>query len=127
MKLAVFLRTSFLALGLLAGTAVVNAQDLNAVRARMEQRLSAIDALKERQLVGENNRGYLEPRASLTPADDKVLSDENSDRGAVYAALAAQTGSNSDLVGRQRAKAIAASSRRGVWIQAPDGSWFQKN
>ena len=95
---------TFLALAALAlagGTVTAHAQDMNAVRQRMEQRLSSLDALKDKGLVGENNRGYLEARGALSPADSSAVAAENADRGIVYAAIARQTGSNSDqLAGR---------------------------
>ena len=55
-----------------------------------------------------------------------MVSDENADRAEVYAAIAAQTGSTTDEVGRLRASKIAAVSKRGVWVQSPDGNWRQK-
>ncbi len=125
MKTTLF-RVVLLTLSLGLGVAEIRAQDLNAVRARMEQRLSAVDQLKDRKALGENNRGYLEPRASLAPADEKIMSEENADRGAVYAALAAQFGVPADEVGRKRAEKIAGASRPGVWIQMPDGTWVEK-
>ena len=126
MKSTLFFRSLFLVTALSLGSAVVHAEDIGAVKARMEQRLSAVDGLKDRKVVGENNRGYLEERASLKPDEQQVVSSENSDRAAVYAAIAAQYGTSSDDVGRQRATKIAATSRAGVWIQSPDGSWAQK-
>ena len=126
MKSTLVFRILFLFASLMLGAAIVHAEDLGAIKARMEQRQSAVDALKDRKLFGENNRGYLEARASLTPSDEKIMSDENADRAAVYAAIAAQTGSTSDQVGRLRATKIAASSKRGVWVQSPDGNWAEK-
>lgn len=127
MKPTLFFRFLFLAVAMVLGAAVVHAQNLGAIKARMEQRISAIDALKDRGLVGENNQGFLEPRGSLTPGDQKVVSDENADRRAVYAAIAAQTGASADDVGHRRAEQIAGASKAGVWIQAADGSWSQKH
>lgn len=109
-----------------AGAAAVQAQDPG-LKARMEQRLGSVDSLKDRRLVGENNRGLLEPRGSLTPDDEKVMSDENADRAAVYAFIARQTNTSPEVVGRMRAERIAQSSKPGVWIQAPNGQWYQKN
>lgn len=126
MKATLLFRILFVVASLVIGTAVVHAESLSAVKARMEQRQGTVDALKERQLVGENNRGYLEARGSLKPSEEKTVSDENADRGIVYAALAEQTGSTSDQVGRMRATKIAASSKGGVWVQSQDGSWAQK-
>lgn len=120
-------RLLFLLVAAGLGAAVVRAEDLNAVKARMEQRQSAVDGLKERHLVGENNRGYLESRANLSEGDQKIVSDENADRRTAYAALAAKSGASTESVGRQRAQYFALNSRRGVWIQDPSGEWRQKS
>lgn len=116
-----------LAIGLLSGVSVARAEDLGAIKARMEQRVGTVDELKDRQVVGENNRGYLEARASLKPNEEKIVSDENADRSAVYQAIAQQTGSSADAVGRLRASKIASASKPGVWIQTPQGAWQQKH
>ena len=104
---------------------VLHAQDLGAVKARMAQRLSKLDELKAKGAVGENNRGFVEARAS-DPAAGAVISAENSDRETVYAALAKQTGTSADQVGRARAKQIASGSAAGVWVQKEDGAWHKK-
>ena len=104
----------------------LRAADLGAVKQRMAQRLPAIDAMRDRGAVGENNRGFLEARGALSAVDNKTVADENSDRGAVYAALAQQTGSTADLVGRARAKQIAQGSKPGVWLQNEKGEWYKK-
>jgi uncharacterized protein YdbL (DUF1318 family) len=121
-----FFRLFLLMAALFGGAALGRAEDLNVVKGRMDQRVGAIDALKDRGLVGENNRGFLEPRGNLSGADQAVVSDENSDRRTVYSALAAQTGTSPDAVGRQRANQIATRSKRGVWVQDPGGEWRQK-
>lgn len=102
------------------------AQDLGAVRNQMEARLPAINELKQRQAVGETNRGFLEVRGTVSGAEQQVVSDENSDRRKVYAALAKQTGASPDEVGRQRALKIASLAKRGHWVQEPNGDWRQK-
>lgn len=112
-----------LALGL--GNASVHAQDLGAVRARIAQRLSKVDELKTKGAIGENNRGFLEVRGG-DPEAAGVVSAENADREAVYAALAKQTGSSPEQIGRARAKQIAGNSSGGVWVQRDDGSWAKK-
>lgn len=128
MKSVLLLRfLAVLAIALFAGVAPLHAQDMGALKARMEQRQPAVDGLKDRGAAGENNRGYLEARGSLGGEDQKIISDENSDRRTVYAAIAAETGTNADVVGKARAAKIAATSRRGVWLQAVDGNWYQKN
>ena len=120
-------RMLFLALSFVFGAAVVRAEDLGTIKARMEQRQGTVDALKGQGLVGENNQGLLEPRGSLAADQQKTVSDENADRQNVYAAIASQSGTSPDVVGRARAAKIAASSRPGVWIQAVDGAWSQKH
>lgn len=105
--------------------ATLQAQDLGAVRARMAQRLPQIDALKQQGALGEDNRGYLSVRENQGNAA-AVTAEENRDRGVVYEAIAKQTGSTSDAVGRARAKQIAAGSASGVWLQKEDGSWYRK-
>lgn len=105
---------------------MLRAQGLNEQRQRMEKRLPSIDALKDRGAVGENNRGYLEARTSLAADASRLVEDENSDRAAVYGALAQKTGSTAEQVGRARARQIAQNSRPGVWVQREDGQWAKK-
>ncbi len=122
-----FYRLLFLSVALLLGIATVtaHAEDLGAVKARMSQRLAKLDEFKAKGVLGENNRGFVELRGGDTAAGD-VMAEENKDRGEVYAALAKQTGSSAEQVGKVRAKQIAAGSAAGVWIQHEDGSWHRK-
>jgi uncharacterized protein len=126
MKTALIFRVLFLAVSLLFGTAIVRAEDLGAVKARMNQRLESITALKARGHAGETNRGYLEARGSVSGEEQKLISDENSDRRVVYAAIAAKTSADPEQVGRARAQKLAAEAKRGEWVQGPDGNWAQK-
>ena len=116
-----------LAAVLALGATGVAAQTAEAVRARMEQRQSAVDALKDRGIAGENNRGYLEARGPAGAADQKTISDENADRREAYGFIARQTGADADSVGRRRAQQIAIGSKRGVWIQDMSGEWRKKS
>jgi len=123
-----WIRSLFALVALLAVVVATNlrAADLGAVKQRMSQRLPAIDALRDRGAVGENNRGFLDARGALSALDNKTMSDENADRSAVYAALAQQTGTSADQVGRARAKQIAQGSKPGVWLQRENGEWYKK-
>ncbi len=112
------------ALCLLAAPAF--AESSAAIRGRMEQRLPQIDALKAQEVLGENNRGFLEERKNGTAGASTIVADENRDREAVYALLASQTGATADSVARARAKQIAANSRAGVWVQDESGAWKKK-
>jgi len=113
----------------LASPALVNslnaAEDLNAVRARMEQRMPSIDALKKDGAIGENNRGQLEVRGGGGNASS-VVSAENRDREIVYAEIAKKNNTSAEQVGRARARRIAASSAAGVWLQRENGEWYRK-
>ncbi len=110
----------------LSTAAAFAAESLGAVRQRMDQRVPAIDALKQRGAVGENNQGLLEARSPLAAGETATVAAENADRQAVYAALAAQTGSSAETVGRKRAARIAAASTAGVWLQDETGRWYRK-
>jgi uncharacterized protein YdbL (DUF1318 family) len=111
----------FAALGLLAVAAF--AESAGDIRRRMEQRLPQIDALKAQEIVGENNRGFLEDRKA---GGGGTVAEENRDREAVYALIAKETGATPDAVGRARAKQIAANSKGGVWVQDESGAWKKK-
>lgn len=115
--------TAAFVLGIAAVTAM--AEDLGAVKTRMNQRLGQIDQLKASGAIGENNRGFVEVRGGGGDAA-AVVSAENQDRQTVYAAIGKQQGVSPDEVGRVRAKKIAAASAPGVWIQKDDGTWVKK-
>ncbi|MFA6287771.1 MAG: DUF1318 domain-containing protein [Opitutaceae bacterium] len=117
-----FFRLLFVSALLFAASAV-RAEDLGAVRGRMEQRVSKIDALKTSGVLGEDNRGFLAVRSGN---DGGIAAAENVDRAAVYAALAQKTGATADAVGKARARQIAAGSAKGVWLQRENGEWFKK-
>lgn len=117
-----FFRLLFVSI-LLFGATVVRAEDLGAVRGRMEKRISQIDALKTAGVLGEDNRGFLDVRGGN---DGGVAAAENADRATVYAALAQKTGATADAVGKARARQIAAGSAAGVWLQRENGQWYKK-
>jgi uncharacterized protein YdbL (DUF1318 family) len=109
----------------LGSAAVLRAEDLGAVKARMSQRIGQLDGLKRSGAIGENNRGFVEVRDGGGDAAN-IVSDENHDRETVYAAIARQTGASADAVGRARAKKIASESAPGVWLQDDSGRWYKK-
>ena len=123
------MKTLFFRLLLIAGlftlAAAARAEDLGAVKGRMAQRLAQLDQFKAQGAIGENNRGLVELRAA-GPAAGDVVAGENRDREIVYVALAKQTGSSPETVGRARAKQIEAGSAAGVWLQNESGEWYKK-
>ena len=121
--------TLFLMLALCLGTSWSQAADKlspDQVKARMKANLPAIDALKKTGQIGENNKGYLEPRAKLPEKETKLLKMENEDRKAVYQWLADRTRTPMEKVQALRAKQIRERSAPNLWLQATDGTWYQK-
>jgi len=98
----------------------------SALQARLEERQPEVRQLLNKQLVGENNRGYLEVRGSALHEVHQIVADENSDRLKLYTALAAETGEKVEEIGRQRAADAALQAKRGHWIQDRSGAWRQK-
>src|SRR4051812_2317788 len=124
MNSALIFRILFLLASAAFGASVVRAEDLNAVKARMEQRLDRVVALKDKGVAGETNRGYLEARGAASADDQRVIAEENADRRSVYEGIAAQTKADPEQVGRKRAQGMAA--KPGWWVQEQSGEWRQR-
>ena len=110
-------------LGLFASSAI--AETAPEIQGRMAKRLSAVDELKAKLIIGENNHGFLEVRQTAAGAES-VVAEENRDREAVYAIIAQKTSAAPAGVGQARAKQIATNSRSGVWLQDEAGKWYKK-
>lgn len=106
---------------------VIGSGDLLAasIKDRMVARLPTINALKDQGILGENNGGYLEYRTAKQP-EKEVIDAENTDRRAVYQAIAKKQGVSPALVGKRRALQLAEKGAAGHWYQKPDGSWYKK-
>ena len=112
---------------LLAGVLVAGTSALaESIKSRMKNRLPAIAALKDKGIVGENNRGYLQFPGSAKKNED-IVNAENADRKKVYAAIAKQQGANRGVVEKRRALQIAQKAKSGHWLQDEAGKWYQKN
>lgn len=103
-------------------TGLAGAQD---IKTRMKNRLPVINGLKAKGIIGENNKGFLDFRTSKKENADAV-SAENTDRSAVYAAIAKQHKTTPELVGKRRALQIAQNARPGEWVQDKEGKWLKK-
>jgi uncharacterized protein YdbL (DUF1318 family) len=97
----------------------------SAIKTRMIQRLPVIKALKQKGVVGENNKGYLE-FVGGEKEQAKIVAAENSDRGQVYETIAKQQKVSAAIVGRRRAAQLAAKAQAGEWIQDAAGKWVKK-
>lgn len=95
------------------------------VKERMLARIPAINALKDKGVIGENNKGLLEFRSG-DKSQQQLISDENKDRRSVYGAIANKQKVDATLVGQRRAKQISAKGSKGHWFQKPDGTWYKK-
>jgi hypothetical protein len=124
-QLTLSLILTLAALALLPQSANAQAEE-NGIKQRILQRVGAVDELKIKALVGENNKGLLEQRAMLAPAQTKVMNEENADRKALYAILAKRLGLSVTVVGQGRAESIRKKSALRLWIQEPSGKWLQK-
>ena len=95
---------------------------------RMQQRKPALDAMKAKGTIGENNLGYLEFKVSEIPAADDatMVTAENSDRKTIYAEIAARVNTSIEEVGKRRALQIAALAEPGTWLQDTAGNWYRK-
>jgi uncharacterized protein YdbL (DUF1318 family) len=132
MKTAHFFRISLAALIAFAAVARTQAQapagpiPLSVLRKYQEKRLPALDALKASGVVGENNQGFVEVRGNGGENAAGLVADENHDRAVVYTLFARKYNIAPEQVGLLRAKKIAEKSKPGIWLQAPDGTWYQK-
>lgn len=125
MKSRTFCAFALLAILGFAAPATVRAQDA-VLKQRFAQRLPAVDNLKQRQVVGETNTGFLEVRGQATPDEERVVTEENADRAEAYRAIARSLETTPEAVGKARAKQIASASARGVLVQDENGRWVDR-
>lgn len=97
------------------------------IKNSMLARKPQIDAWKAAGAIGEDNKGFLAVvSGTLSAADQAVMSAENADRGQVYKAIAARTGTSSEDVGRRRAIQIAEQAKPGEHVMTAEGKWVKK-
>ena len=111
--------------GLMVSSAIA-AEDQSAIQKRMIERVDSIDALKTNELIGENNKGFLEQRGPLKPDQTAIMNAENADRKALYAILAERLDLTISVVGQGRAEDLRKKSAPGVWLQKSTGEWYKK-
>lgn len=105
----------------------LNAESPQEAAERIKERLPQIDAMKAAGEVGETANGFLAELKPLGPRQSSLVKAENADRRIIYASVAARTGQEVNSVGQQRAIRIAELAKPGVWLQRPDGEWYQKS
>jgi len=108
------------------GILITNAySSAKAIKQRMIELLPVIKSLKDKGIVGENNKCYLEFVGQKKENAD-VVNAENKDRKLVYGAIAKQQGTTVEVVGKHRAIQIANKAQSGEWLQDATGKWRQK-
>ena len=98
---------------------------INGLKERMAARLPEIVALKDKGVIGEDNKGYLQ-FVGAAKEKAELVQVENDDRLQVYQAIAKQQGTTDDLVGRRRGQQIVEIALPGQWLQDANGSWYKK-
>ncbi len=104
----------------------VQAVQAQGIKERMKQRLPDIVELKEKGIVGENNKGYLSFRTGGTEAQKQLVNEENADRRTIYEYIAQKEGVPVEKVGARRAVQIAENAKPGEYLQDKDGNWYKK-
>lgn len=95
------------------------------IKDRMASRMPVINELKNKGIIGENNKGFLEYRTPDHPKQ-KIIDAENKDRNTVYMGIAKKQKAPAELVGKRRARMIAGKGKKGHWFQDPKGVWYKK-
>lgn len=106
---------------------------------RRNNRLSAVNKLLSKRLVGEGNKGLILKRGTLSATDNETVSDENADRQIIIEGMAKaiikinkleMTPDNVKSVMSSAAEQFAAVRREevksGTLVQYPDGKWGSK-
>lgn len=99
--------------------------DMEAIKARMMERLPVIMELKAEGIIGENNKGYLQFIGEKRVKED-IVNAENNDRRTVYEAIAKEEKVTVEFVGTRRALQIVEKAVPGEWLQDKKGNWYKK-
>jgi len=114
----------FALIGMFFGTVSDYAQR-GELKARFLKRKPILDEMKDRGILGENNKGFIVFRIP-SRENRNVVDEENADRLKIYTHIAKKHGIDVDLVGRRRAIKIAKIASPGHWLQDEKGRWYRK-
>ncbi len=95
------------------------------IKERMIERLPVITELKNKGIVGEDNRGYLGYVGAAREAE-AVVAAENRDRKAIYTHFAKQQNTTIEVVEKAQADRKAQKTLSGQYFQTPEGQWVRK-
>ena len=98
-------------------------------RKRFAERRAALNSALKAQLIGENNRGFLELRADdakVSAELKKLVEAENADRTTIFTNIARRQNSTPEFVGERFAARMAERAPSGIPIQNVQGEWNVK-
>ncbi|MDD3118426.1 MAG: YdbL family protein [Victivallales bacterium] len=110
---------------MVSASCVVFASPSDDIRTRMKERLPKLNKLKDAGVIGEDNKGFIAIRDKSADTGN-VVGAENTDRKAVYVAIARKNGASPETVGQRRAIKIAETGKSHHWFQNAAGKWYQK-
>ncbi len=119
------MKRKILILTLVAIVSTLAFSQINVIKQRMLDRLPQINSLKDKGIIGENNKGLLEFRTS-DHSQAKLIKEENADRIEVYKYIAKKAGTTPEIVAKARAEKIAKKAPKGHWLQDKSGKWYKK-
>ena len=87
-----------------------------------------IKAMLDRKAAGINSKALLEARDGATDDDKILIAEANAKKLKRFNQIAKDSGVALEAVQKRSAKKIAEKipAGSGVWLQAEDGTWFQK-
>ncbi len=115
-----------LVIGFVFSLSLVLAAQGAELKQRFIKRTPAINGMKARGVVGENNTGNLVVRGQVSAQERRIVNEENVDRRTIYTQIAKRNGTPVEIVGKQRAVKIARNAPPGHWLQSPEGKWYRK-
>ncbi len=110
----------------------VNTAEIRQLRARMSGRFSALKTFYNAGVVGIKSDGFITVKGSVALKDrnkvNKLVSAENSDRQALYQAIANANGHPewSAQIKSTFAARWVSNAQSGWWYQSSNGRWTQK-
>lgn len=108
----------------LTGTA--QAADKKELQQRFESRFPQLQSAKSAGQIGETSEGLVEAvKGGLDGNLQKLVSEENSDRRALYALIAKETDATPEVVAQRAAARNFDRARAGEWLKR-GGKWEQK-
>ena len=105
------------------------AGEMEDIKASMKARYATLVKLKDAHKIGENHLGFVVATTAEAEKDEKVMaavSGENEDRKKLYVAIAKQTDTKPDEVGKNNALRIFNKAPKDHFFQAADGKWREK-